>query len=119
MFLQIRHVANSRKLNDLRIKHSCLPQFRFPVKDETKSAWMALQYHLCWLYRPPTTNFARIKEVLCKPHSSIAAVFSAYLLSPEEVFSSLSTSTPPPKSLRKHRPPLSSPRRFCASPLMA
>jgi len=27
VFLQIRHVANSRKLNDLRIENSCLPEF--------------------------------------------------------------------------------------------
>ncbi len=27
MFLKIRHVANSQKLNDLRIQTSCLPEF--------------------------------------------------------------------------------------------
>src|SRR5437660_6279813 len=68
------------------------------------------------------TQQVHTKEVLCKPHSSIAAVFSAYPLSPEEEFSSLSISILSEKCLdkrRKLRPPLSNPRHFCASLPMA
>ena len=81
------------------------PGFVTLENSETKTGWTALQFQRC---QPPHLRATRLeskKEALCKPRSSIAAVFSASPLSPAEASSLHSISIPSLNFLLKRHSP--------------